>query len=460
MVRAHDIRKGRGTVIGAARSGLAAARLLKYLGIPVFLTESQPASACHGAEDQLLALGVPYEFDGHSERALDAEFLIVSPGVPSDAPLVLEGHRRGLLVLSEIELGSLFFNGVVIAITGTNGKTTTTTLTGEILKASGKDTIVAGNIGYAFCDALVEKSLTADVAVLEVSSFQLDHCLTFHPHIAVITTITPDHLGRYHNTLSEYAASKQRIFMNHDPQDILIYNMDNALTVDSVHGARSLLTPFSVKRTLEYGGWMEARRLMVDIGMGREQVASIDEVQIRGAHNYMNILMAALASRKVGVPLGVVQDVVRSFQGIAHRLEFVRKLDSVTWVNDSKATNVDSLITALESFHQPVVLIAGGRDKGTSYEPVFPLMREKVKTLILIGEAADRMEEAFSGMTTILRAENLPEAVSRAHDDAVSGDVVLLSPACASFDMFENFEHRGMVFKSLVHSLTSRNFVL
>ncbi len=452
MQRAFNIASLKVTVIGAARSGLAAARLLHQKGVSVFLTELSPAESYPEAAAILANERIPHEFGGHSDRMYESDLIVVSPGVPSDAPVLLEAEHRGMPVISEIEVGAMFIDGPIIAVTGTNGKTTTTTLAGEICKASGRNTLVGGNIGLAFTDALLVHPLPVDITVLEVSSFQLDTCVSFHPSTAIITTITPDHLNRYHGSFQEYVTSKQRIFMNQNAQDNLIYSQDNPVVEHAVKTARARLFPVSVQQRLSRGGWRENGHLMIDAGYGGEVLVRVEDLQVRGAHNHMNVLMAALAARLEGIPIDVIRQAVMEFCGVEHRLEFVIELDGVTWVNDSKATNVDSVVIALQSYKQPVVLIAGGRDKGTPYDPLLELVKERVHTMVLIGEAADRMEAAFAPVTRVTRARDMQEAVNIARAAARPGDIAMLSPGCASFDMYDNFEHRGRVFKQCVRA--------
>ncbi len=453
----YDIRTLRISVLGAARSGIAAALLAADRGARVFVSEAGGRERFSEQSVLLAGHGVPCEFGGHSDRVYDADILVVSPGIPLESPVIVAAQARGMQVIGELEFGARFCAMPIVAITGTNGKTTTTMITGAIYRAAGREPLVAGNIGTALCDAVRTASPHAGAAILEVSSFQLDLSTRFHPSIAIITTITPDHLDRYHGAFDEYITAKQRVFMNQGETDALIYNLDSLDSVRSILPARSRRFPVSVTSIPAHGGWMEGRRLLVDVGSGREIVASLDELQLRGRHNYMNILMAALAARLDGIPMPVVHAAVCAFEGVEHRLEVVRRIGQVTWINDSKATNVDSLITALQSFTQPVVLIAGGRDKGSPYDPVLELVREKVRAAVLIGEAAERIAAAFDDVTVTVRAASMPDAVSRANELAEQGDIVLLSPACASFDMFENFEHRGIVFKKLVHALPAES---
>ncbi len=451
--RVPNIAQAPVTVVGAARSGLAAALMLAARGARVFLTELSSDRLDAGALARLSAAGVESEWGVHSARALEAEFLVVSPGVPSQSDLVRNALSAGIPVVSEIEAASWFCSLPIVAITGTNGKTTTTALAGRMFQEAGWNVVVAGNIGHAFADAIPTLP-PGGVVVLEVSSYQLDHIHLFHPRVSVVTNITPDHLDRYNRRMEDYIASKRRIWMNQTPGDALIYGADDATTVAAVSGTQSVrLYPCSTARPLDRGAYMEGDALVLRPDGEPERIARAGEMILRGAHNHANALMAGLAARLLGVPAGQIGRTCRSFPGVEHRLEHVRSIDGVEYVNDSKATNVESVVIALRSFREPVILIAGGRDKGAPYDPLFPLVRAGVKEMILIGEAADRMEAAFAGMTRISRAADLQEAVRNARARAAAGDVVLLSPACASFDMFGDFEERGRVFREAVRNL-------
>ncbi len=452
MVTSASISTTRFTVLGAARSGLAAARLLHAGGAAVLVSEQASEERMAAVAAELRQEGIPCEFGGHSVRAFEAGCFVVSPGIPSDAPALVRAASLGIEVISEIELGARLCPAPIIAVTGTNGKTTTTTLIGELFMDAGADTIVAGNIGTAFCDALRERP-APQIAVLEVSSFQLDHCSTLHPVVAVLTTITPDHLYRYHGSMVEYTDAKRRVFRNQNASDAVIYNADTPSTVDAVADAPSQRLGFSVTRTLERGGWREGDALVISLGGGVETLCRIGDLRIGGAHNHRNILSAAIAARLRGVPLDSIRRTLATFRGVEHRLEAVRTLDGVDWINDSKATNVDSVVTALESIERPIILIAGGRDKEAPYNPLLVLVRERVRAAVLIGEAAPIIEAALGGVTRTVRAADMADAVIIARSLAQCGDVVLLSPACSSFDMFADFEERGRVFKSLVAAL-------
>ncbi len=450
-----DIKGKKATVVGGARSGRAVAHLLAQAGAHVFLSER--GAPTRGLEAALAADGVAYEFGGHTARALDADFVAVSPAVASTAALVVEAQRLGLPVCSEIEVASWFCAAPIVAITGTNGKTTTTSLAGHIFRTAGRNPVVAGNIGYPFSDYVLD--ITDDqVVVLEVSSFQLDHVETFRPHVSVLLNITPDHLDRYHGRLSDYAESKFRIFKNQQAGDVLIYNADDELVRRRV-ALRLRRRPLralgvSTCRPLEAGAFARAGALVLRTDDDEEVLMPIDELSLRGRHNLYNSLAAAVAARVMEVRSGVVRESLAPFEGVAHRLELVRRLDGVRYVNDSKATNVNAVWYALESFQAPIVLIAGGRDKGNDYSALVPLVREKVRAVVALGESAAKvLRELGSAAPESSLAVSMEDAIRQAHVLARRGDVVLLSPACSSFDMFEDYEDRGDTFRRLVMNL-------
>ncbi|MCS7081958.1 MAG: UDP-N-acetylmuramoyl-L-alanine--D-glutamate ligase [Bacteroidetes bacterium] len=450
----QPIRGQRVTIIGGARSGRAAAELLHRLGAEVFVTDQgllpQPT------REALLRQGISYEEGGHSERALEADWAVISPGVPTEAPLVQALLERGLPLYSELELASWFCPAPIVAITGTNGKTTTTALIGHIFRRSGRPTVVAGNIGAPFSDFVLRLS-PEHMVVLEVSSFQLDHVLSFRPHVAAILNISPDHLDRYGGSFARYAEAKFRIAAHQTPQDFLLYNADDPVVgpfgVDPHTPVQARRLGFSLERELPEGAFLRGRELVVRVDQ-QEWGIAMEHLNLRGRHNLYNSLAAALAARVMEIRQDVVRESFQTFEGVPHRLEFVRQLDGVLYVNDSKATNVNSVWYALESFEQPIVLIMGGRDKGNDYSKIKPLVARKVRVLITIGESAHKIEQELGGLVELLvPARSLEDAVRSARALARPGEVVLLSPACASFDMFENYEHRGDTFKRLVLAL-------
>lgn len=456
MTPAH-LKGQRVTVIGGQRSGVAVARLLRQTRAKVLLTEK--AEAQQGLPEQLEALGIGYEFGGHTRAALDADFLVISPGVPSTVPLVQQALRSGLNVYSEIEVSSWFCKAPIVAITGSNGKTTTTSLTGHIFRQSGRQTVVAGNIGYPFADYVADLDEKA-VVVLEVSSFQLDHIDTFRPKVAILLNITPDHLDRYNYDFNAYAQSKFRIFENQREDDVLIYNHDDRFVaeyIDFIKQKRTLRTMgFSQRDLLETGAFLRDEMLVLRIHQHEEPLMHANHFApaLAGPHNCYNSMAAAVAARILEVRSDVIRESLASFEGVPHRLEFVREVDGVRYVNDSKATNVNAVWYALETFTQPIILIAGGRDKGNDYNSLKPLVRKKVQAVIGLGESADKvLHELGPYAQDHLHADTLEEALHCARLMAKPGQVVLLSPACASFDMFANYEDRGDTFKRLVAAL-------
>lgn len=454
-VESERIRNTRFSVIGAARSGIAAARLLAGAGGHVFVSDTAPPESMSAAMASLSQLGIPSEFGGHSPRALDADMLVISPGVPSTAPLVRQAIERGLPVVSELEAASWFAKGTMVAITGTNGKTTTTTLAGRMFEDARRASVVAGNIGTAFSE--VVSTLTPEhVAILEVSSFQLDHVDTFRPKIAVLLNITPDHLDRYEHSMARYVESKCRVFARQGRGDVVVYNRDDEVTRDAVERhvpAGVLLLPFSVTSTLSSGAWVEKEAVITRVAGQRTEILPTSDISIRGTHNLCNAMAATLAAQVLGIGPASLRATLRNFKGVEHRLEFVREVGGVTYINDSKATNVDSVWYALQSFTAPLIVLIGGRDKGNDYARLEELVRTHVKAIVAIGESAEKVHAAFHAVVPVEKAATMKDAVSTAAGLAVRGDVVLLSPACASFDWFTNYEQRGKVFKELVAKL-------
>lgn len=423
-------------VLGLAKSGLAAARRLKGLGKQVFISESKPRSQVPpGSLEALDKLGLEAEFGGHSPKVLSAELIVISPGIHLDVPVVKQAAAKGIPVISEIELAYRLLAKPIIAITGTNGKTTTTTLIGELLKAAGRKVAVAGNIG----DPLILVDDTdLDYIVAEISSYQLETIVDFKPWISVILNIQPDHLAR-HGDMAGYIQAKARIFMNQSGDDYLVFNEDDPAVKKMVKTAGCRLRGFSKERA------------------GIITLAPKD-IKIPGRHNLENSLAAATVADICGINKDIVAQVLRTFPGVEHRIELVADSHGVKFYNDSKATNPDSTLVALETFAgKGIILILGGKDKGTELETLSREVKGSVKSVILIGEAADRFDAALkhAGYSAVTRAADLEAAVKTARSQAVKGDIVLLSPACASFDMFANFEERGKVFKQIVKEQTA-----
>lgn len=442
------------SVIGAARSGIAAADLLKSKSAIVFVSDVAKPEDMVNAIATLNKMRIPYEFGGHSEKVFDCTLLVISPGVPSNSKVVMEAQRRGIKVVSELELASWFFKGRIIAITGSNGKTTTTTLIGEIFKTANRNHFVAGNIGTAFSE-FVQTSPTDTAAILEVSSFQLDHIESFRPKVSIILNITPDHMDRYENSIEKYSGSKAKVFMNQIEDDILIYNHDDPMTKKIVVGAKCKLLPFSVQNKVDgaYFSQTDDGRKIIRFSKMADELIEVSEIGIKGIHNVYNTMAAGLAAHSVGISVGDIRSALKSFKGVEHRMEFVRELNGVEFINDSKATNVDSVWYAISAIEKPIILLLGGRDKGNDYSKLFQVVKNKVKAIIAIGESADKVYTEFRPYTEVKKATSMQDAVNEAYEISIRGDAVLLSPACASFDWFKNYEHRGNVFKELIYQL-------
>jgi UDP-N-acetylmuramoylalanine--D-glutamate ligase len=430
-------------VVGMARSGVAAAQLLQSRGRPVFVTDSGKP----GASAELDALGIPWEAGGHKvERFLKADEIVVSPGVPLNIPPLKAAREKGVPIVSELELASRHLLGDIIGITGSNGKTTTTTLVGKILEAGGKTVQVGGNIGTAMC-GLVDTSTPGTVNVIEVSSFQLDAIVKFRPRVAALLNVTPDHLDRYAD-FAAYRKSKLRIFENQQETDLAVLNRDDANVFPPPAGLRSRQSLFS--RAVEVDGAFRRDGMLY---LNAQPIMAASDVRLRGEHNIENVLASLAITSDYGIPSGTIAAAIAEFRGVEHRLEYVATVRGVEFFNDSKATNVDSAIKAVASFDRNVILILGGRDKGASYAPLVSAMHGRVRHIVLIGEAAEKIAAAVGTLFPLSRAASLNEAVQQSTSIGRPGDVVLLSPACASFDMFENYEHRGRVFKNLVQDL-------
>jgi len=437
------------SVIGAARSGLAASVALKKLGAEPFLSEFGPRSKFAEAVETLAKNNIQYEFGGHSDRVYNCDLIVTSPGVPANAEILTSAVSKNIKVVSELELGFQLCGGSVLAVTGSNGKTTTTSLIGEIFGHSRFNSIVAGNIGNPFC-AVAGDIGADDWAILEVSTFQLEWIDKFKPRVAVVLNITPDHLDR-HGNMENYIALKLKIFSNQNGTDKAVVNADdeNLKTFESVSERLS----FSSAGEVASGCYLLGDRLYLRHKGKVQSVIDINEITIKGPHNLANACAAVACCAAAGIKTDSIAAGLKSFKGVEHRLEQLGLIGGVSFINDSKATNVDAVYWALRSVCPPVVLIAGGRDKDGDFSTLTDLVREKVSDLVLIGEAADKIESIFKDVTKVVRADSLEGAVRIAYEKAGPDGVVLLSPACASFDMFDNFEHRGDAFKRVVNKL-------
>jgi UDP-N-acetylmuramoylalanine--D-glutamate ligase len=427
-------------VVGMAQSGVAVAEFLRARGDRVWAVDSKPLSDLPAVR----TLGI--EFRPQSAEALaGADLVVISPGVPRDIPELEEARRRGTRVIGEVELAAEFLKGETIGITGSNGKTTTTALTGHILREAGVPVQVGGNIGKAVT-AMIASSRPDQWNVLELSSFQLETIERFRARVGVCINVTPDHLDR-HRTFEAYAAAKGRLFETQLEGDSAVLNAADETCREYARRTRAGVAWFSTEAEAEV--WADAAKVYA----GGKAFLEVREIPLRGRHNVENVCAAAAAARIAGVPLDRIAAAVRSFPGVEHRIEFVRTVKGVSYYNDSKATNVDATMKALEAFDGPLWIILGGKDKGSDYTVLADLLRAKARAALLIGAAAEKIEHQLGATVRFVRCGTIQEAVRAAHESAEPGETVLLAPACASFDQFQSYEHRGRVFKELVRGL-------
>lgn len=440
-------------VVGLAKSGVAAARLVRRLGGRVLASDSSPLEALSAEARGLEREGCALWAGGHPDAAFaGAELVVVSPGVPLELPALTAARARGVLVIGELELAWRVMEADCIAITGTNGKTTTTALTGELLRTQVRPVLVGGNIGTPLAEHALE--FPGDgLVVAETSSFQLDTTDRFRPRVGAILNITPDHLDR-HGTMERYIDAKARMLANQTATDCAVLNADDPVTAGLGGRAHGRVIWFSRLAILPHGVFIYDGWIVAKLNGSTERICPVSEITLRGPHNVENVLAATACALWTGMAPSAIRRGVAAFRGVAHRIERVLDDRGVVYYNDSKGTNVDSTIKALQSFNEPIVLIAGGKGKGQDFGPLAAAARGRVRRAILIGEDRDKIQTAFesAGMSAE-SADSLDEAVRRAREAARVGDVVLLSPACASFDMFRNFEHRGEAFKSVVRAL-------
>ena len=444
-------------VMGAARSGIACGRFLAARGATVALNDAKAIERWSAEALALKNEGVgilPGEVPSWLLDQID--LVVISPGVPATAIPIRYAERAGAEVIGEVELASRYLKGRIVAITGSNGKTTTTSLVGQLLIDAGIQTQVGGNIGTPLI-SLVESSTDDGWTVVEMSSFQLETIRDFHPTVAVVLNVTPNHMDRY-ESFTDYAAAKHRIFMNQSAGDLAVLNADDEIVSNWAMGLRAQVTSFSVKRELEEGLFLRGHEIVSRTATSERVLLMSEEMKLRGLHNVENVLAALATGLACGAAPESMRETIKRFEPVEHRLELVSEIQGVKFYNDSKATSVDATLKALEAFADEdgkIVLILGGRGKKAPYAPLSSLIREKVRKLILIGEDADAIETELGEFAATDRAKDMKNAVELSFQAAKPGDTVLLAPACASFDMFESFEHRGKVFKSQVSSLRS-----
>lgn len=441
-------------VVGLARSGIAVVKALKGLGAKVIANDIKTRQQLDSSISELEQLDVELYLGDTPDALVDkVDLMVISPSVPIDSPFVQKAQRLGCEVISELELAYRLCSAPIVAITGTNGKTTTVTLTGEILKKAGFNAYVVGNIGVPFVSKALEMD-DGDIAVVEVSSFQLEAIRDFHPRVAAILNITPDHLNR-HKTMENYIAAKARIFENCTPGDWVVLNADNEAAAGLAGKARAQVLFFSRLKPLSKGAWVEDGTVVLDIGHGKEAICGVDDIFIPGEHNLENALAASLMARIMGATPEDIAITLKTFKGVEHRIEYVDTIGGVKFYNDSKGTNPDASIKAIRAMKGPTVLIAGGMDKGSSFDEFIDAFGNTVTHMVVLGETADKLIKTAKekGFDRVYRVSSIEEGVRKAFSLASPGYNVLLSPACASWDMFKDYEERGRVFKSAVKAL-------
>ena len=439
-------------ILGGGESGVGTAILGKQKGWEVFLSDKGSLKPHY--RETLNKEGIQWEEGTHTEKKiLSADVIMKSPGIPDKAPIIKKAHEKGIAVISEIEFASQYTDSLIVGITGSNGKTTTTLLTYHIFKEAGLQVGLGGNIGYSFAELVATEN--PPYYVLEISSFQLDGIEHFAPHIAVLLNITPDHLDRYDYKFENYINSKFRIAMNQTENDYLIYDADDEVITQwlSTHTIKSKLIPFSIEKELPQGAFLKDNKIYI---MLENQTTEIDveEISLRGKHNIKNTMAASVAARLVNIRNNSLRESLKGFKGAPHRLEEVKVVEGVTYVNDSKATNVNSVYYALDTIKTPIVWIVGGQDKGNDYNSLLPYVHEKVRAIVCLGVDNSPIIQSFHNtIGTLVETRSMDEAVKLAQGFAQEGDTVLLSPACASFDLFKNYEERGDLFKAAVQKL-------
>lgn len=447
-----DINGKKISIIGAVRSGIASALLAKKLGAIPFVSDSSPIEKLENAIAVFEKENIAFEFGEHSTKIYECDFIITSPGVPTNSDVLSKAIGKGIQIYSELEFASWFCKGSVIAITGTNGKTTTTALMNHTLNKCGIKCYAAGNIGNPFSEIVLDVE-EGEYVALETSSFQLDFIKHFKPHFSMILNITPDHMDRYDNSFAKYVSSKIGIATNQTEEDFFIYNSDDSNTYETMKNSKVQKLGFSLKKDIPVGAYHKNTDMNFAWFGKVSKICSSNDLFIKGEHNIANTLSVMAIAKLLNIPNQKIREAFASFKGVEHRIEFVREINGVEYYNDSKATNVDSVIVALKTFTKPIYLILGGKDKGNNYDEIKDLVKEHVNKIYAIGVSAQKIEDYFGSFIKTERKESMQACVETARIEAENGSVVLLSPACASFDMFENYEHRGKVFKQAVENL-------
>ncbi|MFH1197757.1 MAG: UDP-N-acetylmuramoyl-L-alanine--D-glutamate ligase [bacterium] len=441
------------SIIGAEKSGLSAAKLVKKFGGIPFVTDFNAREKLSKQIELLEDEKIAYEYGTHSAKVFHCDFIITSPGVPTNSRVLAKAFTKNIKVISELEFASLFCKGKIISITGTNGKTTTTSLCAHTLNHCGVKTYAAGNIGLPLSEIVSDVKENECVA-LETSSFQLDYMDKFKPFISMILNLTPDHLDRYEDDFEKYVKSKVAVTKNQDANDYFISNEDDFNTSINVHNEKVNRFGFSLNKELPNGSYMKDGGLFFTRDGVKTEICKVSDMSLKGEHNIANTLAVLSAAKILNLPDEKIKESFGNFPGVEHRLEFVREVNGIKFINDSKATNVDSVWYALKSFDEPIILILGGKDKGNNYDQIRDLVKKHVKKIYAIGVSASKVYNYFKDYVPVVKKSTLDDCVVSGRTDAAPNEIVLLSPACASFDMFDNYEHRGRVFKNAVMGLT------
>ncbi|PID58158.1 MAG: UDP-N-acetylmuramoyl-L-alanine--D-glutamate ligase [Ignavibacteriae bacterium] len=439
-------------ILGAVRSGVSAAKLARNKGAIPFVSDISTTGLVKQNCEELKKLNIACEIGKHSEKIFESDFIITSPGVPTNATVLSEAKKRGINVHSEIEFASWFCEGNIIAITGTNGKTTATSLCSHILNQSGIKCFTAGNIGLPFSE-IVEDVNISDYVALEVSSFQLDFISNFKPDFSIILNITPDHLDRYENRFDLYIKSKIRIAENQDKGDTFIYNGDDENIPMGYISERVQFLPFSLKQSLSNGCFLDDNWIVYTQNNYVQDICKVSELFLKGEHNLQNTMAVICVAKTIGLKNENIKKALGTFKGVEHRLEFIREVNGIKFINDSKATNVDSVWYALRSFEEPIYLILGGVDKGNDYLKIKDEVKNRVKKIYAIGESAETVHKFFNSIVDVEIVSDFNFIINKVLIETQPGSVLLLSPACASFDMFRNYEDRGSQFKEIVGNI-------
>lgn len=441
-------------VVGLGTTGIATSLFLKEKGAKVTVSDIRSEDELLPSVQRFKNLGIKVEANEHKrETFVHADLIVVSPGVPLYTPSLKAAAEAGVEIISEIELAYRHMKTPIIAVTGTNGKTTTVHFIADIFKSSGKRVFLGGNVGTPLIEYVLNRH-NEDYIIAEISSFQLEGIQSFKPYIGVLLNLQHDHLDRY-PSYDNYVTAKARLFMNQSNQEYAILNGDDSDVKKLSSSIHASTLYFHYEKEVPYGIYCKNHRLYLNNGTGQTRFA-LDKLHLKGIHNLKNTMAAVAIAKICGCPQERIQQTIDTFKGLPHRLEFIKESHRIKFYNDSKATNVASTISALEALDPPLILIAGGKDKGCNYSPLTPLMKEKVKALILLGEAKEKMHQALQSSTSTCFVETLEDAVKQSLKKASPGDTVVLSPACSSFDMFKNYEERGNVFKTLVHKLTEK----